>query len=1239
MQPIASPFTREQTLALATDRHLIVSAGAGSGKTRVLVERYVQLLVHGVEPRNVVAITFTKKAAAEMLARAAKILDERFDNASTPAELKRLLHVREQLTNARISTIHSFCDQLLRMYPIEAGVSPNYTIINDGELTDMRTRAANTTMEEWLETPELHFDAKDVILTFGTKTVEDFLNSLLRNTEQLQQLEELYTRQTDDDILELRGKLFSSFLAEDIKKLLDTIPVVFAGLNDNAKKQKTYQKVKDAESVFNGSVVIIRRLLPSLRFDDIATIACLLDDVLASLLTKANEPSSLVQNITSVYDDVWLDISASAKRVRKFRATVECKESDEKMIRYARILFTMANYALKLIQKEKADTAVMDFDDLQLKVLDVLHNQDVCASLRKRIRYLMMDEFQDTNAMQYQIAKRLVTALQEGAPHENSPNIFIVGDAKQSIYAFRKADVRVFAEAQQDIMRANAYQRANGVINNVVPNVEYGNISANETERDGDIHLSASFRLVPQLCSFVNIVCGNAMPSESHGFEVGYEPIISARKVDTYSNITSTIEILIAQQFSSQSNPLLARENNQRHITEADLLASRIVEIIEDKTLTVWDDTNKTFRPAQYGDIAILARRSSRFEELGTALRKKGVPFIIHSGKGFFKTQEVTDVTSFLKFIHNTKDDIALAALMRSPFFALSDSQLYRIAHIEQKKSLWQRFQAWMQQPHEHFPNDERIHRCFRILNTILPLAARMPVPQLLRTVFRETGWHGTITYSQRREQIDANIEKLMQFARDFENRGFKNLFDFVEELLRMQKGDIKESEAAVINDENMLNIMTIHASKGLEFPVVVLFDTNYSKNNSDALQIHDDIGITLSVVDSNDDDDVNKKIQSPLRYLAANTQKDSERAEDKRLLYVALTRAKEHLFISATVLIRINKDNEYNISEPTSYCKMITDGVGLELTFPVLNSTIPVYDTVEVLNSQSQQLNYDITIRSAPEKIDMLAAKPVRTESAPKKLLLQPIQSTTRGEIFSASQLMQFHHNPDEYIRVYRLGMPSSDDDALQAGVVRADSDNDDVSGTLAGSLIHLVLGNISNWLDANGTIIEQNLSQIILDTLHAQQVARRNKLIERITNDARTIAASPIVTNNSSVFRTMLIEHTVTMPVGTDFFTGTMDAIVQLPDGSREIWDWKTNKLTTKSSTEWLEYYTTQLKSYCFLLANMYPQQQTFSARLIFTRTGELQTLTLTRQQAIEYGNTITQSIHAIKQRCGLI
>lgn len=1240
MKPLASPFTREQTLALATDRHLIVSAGAGSGKTRVLVERYVQLLVHGVEPRNVVAITFTKKAAAEMLARAAKILDDRFDKATTPAQLKRLLHVREQLTNARISTIHSFCDQLLRTYPIEARVSPNFTIITESDLAEMRARAVTTTMEEWLEDDERRHDAKDVILTVGHRTVENFLNTLLRNTEQLTQLDELYRHHTDEQLLELRGKFFRDFLANDVDTLLQTLPELFTSVMDGIKKDnKTLPKIKNAEALFAQLLPELRRLVQSVRFDDVARMAELIDEIVSLLLTKASEPSANVRKLVTIPNDVWSAISGAAKRIREFRESLESDDSDERMIRYARILFNMAMYAMHLVNKEKEETASLDFDDLQLKVLDLLHNPDVCASLRKRIRYLMMDEFQDTNAMQYLIAKRLVTALQEETDSENSPNIFIVGDAKQSIYGFRKADVRVFAQAQQDIMRANMKVRTNGGITDVVSNVEYGDVQANENERDGDIHLSSSFRLVPQLCSFVNIVCSAVMPQESHGYEVAYEPIISARKDKTYEGIKSTVEILVAHRFKSQHNSQRAREANQQTITESDLLAGRIVELIEGKSLTVWDEHKEQFRPAEYRDIAILARRSSRFEEMASALRKKGVPFIIHSGRGFFTTQEVTDVISFLKFLHNTNNDIALAATMRSPFFALSDSQLYRIAHTNPTESLWKRFQTWMQETHEQFPNDERIQRCYRILTTILPLAARMPVPQLLRMIFRECGWHGVITYSPRKEQIEANIEKLMQVARAFENRGFKNLFDFVEELTRMQQTSSKEAEAAVLGEGNVLNIMTIHASKGLEFPIVVMFDTNFSNNNNDALQIHEQFGITFTVSGDDDDDEYNKKVKSPIRFLTANSLKDSEHAEDKRLLYVALTRAKEHLLISATQQVNINTEGEFSSSEPKSYFKMIADGIVFQPEFPLLNSSIPLHDTVQRLDGTQVHLRYEVQVRTNNEHTDVVATKQEQQQPLPRALQLETITSTTSGEIFSASQLMLFQQNPDEYIRMYRLGMQSSDDDMLQARAVHAEHDNDDVSGTLAGTLIHNVLSNVANWLHADGTINEQNLKQSIEETFHAQQVAKRAPLIERITNDVRAVVTIPLVRNNTQAVRTMLTEHTLTMPVATDYFTGTMDAIVQLPNGTHEIWDWKTNKLTTKSAAEWLAYYTLQLHSYCFLLAHKFPNQEEYNARLIFTRTGETQTVTLTKQQALQYGNTIASTIRAIKQRCGLL
>lgn len=1252
MATTQSPFTREQTLALATDRHLIVSAGAGSGKTSVLVERYVQLLMQGADPRQIVAITFTRKAAAEMLARVARKLDERYERASTPRELKLLRDVRERLTNARISTIHSFCGQLLREFPIEAQVSPNFTELSQGDLEHLRERAVISTMEEWLEDEQTNARAKHLMLTLGRRTVEAYLSQLVRDSEEMERLFRLYEQNNDASILALRGIMFRSLLGDMLDSALPILNDVMQNIEPDSIK-RSGNVVRVAKDLYWRVVAQMRTQLQSRDFALFKEGISLLNEILGGLLTqKGDVRSGITDALPYISKQRWWALAHCYRQCSKAQTSFLHEERDEEMLVLARSLNDMAQHAATHIRKEKDEMAALDFDDLQLKALVLLQNSDVCAKLQRKIRYLMVDEFQDTNPLQYQISKRLVLALQSQALQSSesaesigqaSTNIFIVGDAKQSIYGFRNADVRVFEQAKQEIMHANHITLEAGKISAAILNREYGVVQANEQEQYGDVRLTASFRLVPELVAFVNRVCAHIMPPQTIGYEVGYEEMVSAR--DSKSCSPARIELHLARRYSASSDEYKskAEENNRNAPGEEELLAIRIEQMVRGKEpLTIWDDKTKQHRPVRCSDIAVLARASSRFELLGMALRRRNIPYMIHSGRGFFKTQEILDMISLLRFLHNPNDDIALAAALRAPFFGLSDTQLFRIAQFHKQEKLWQRFQHWNTQSEEHefFNGDHRIQRAYRILSSLVPLAPRISVPRLIRTILRETAWYGAIHYSERCKQMEANMEKFLHVARDFENRGFKNLFDFVEELNRLQHAGDSEAEAPVLSGEDAVNIMTIHASKGLEFPVVALFAANSSSGMSEAMITHEEAGITFAQADEE-----GEKVQSPLRFIAANSVDAADEAEEKRLLYVALTRAKDHLLVTASITLRYLKSGEFSVSAPRAYLAMIATGMEVEELFAV-NHRFGFTDVIHRLGEQeTQQCSYTVELRVEPFAEEVQQHSGESKEKAQPIFLLNTIESSSEGEIFSASQLLLFQRDPDEYIRLYRLGLPSRDDERLDARTIAADDEGDSVAGTLAGTLIHLMLSRINEWMDEGGTIHEELLEGMIRTTLHNTQVARHEELVQRMSRELRAVATSDFVQEHYAALRQAKFEHSFMLPAGRDLLSGTMDVIVPTAEGEWEVWDWKTNKLTQRSPAQWLQYYQLQLRIYCHLLAYAFPEQQNFRARLFFTRNASgrrsayLSTLSMSRAEALAYGHEIQDMIQAIKRRCWLL
>ena len=745
-------FTREQFLAQASDRHLAVTAGAGSGKTSVLVQRYVQLLLNGVDSRSIVAITFTRKAAAEMTARVAKVIEELLAKATEASEMRKLRSIRERLTSAKISTIHSFCSQLLRDFPIEAGVVPNFTELTQSEEIVLRERAALDTMEEWLESENPNReDALLLFRTLGRKAVQDYLKELLSNSEKLRLLEDVYSHE-DDFLFEKIAAIAREMVDISMRSMIAILTELLSAINLSLLKPKEQTKIGVSINEAREKLYQITEQLSG-RYS-LVEFSIIIQELLlvkSVFFTKENVFRAPIRNATNETDGLKIQsvIQEAASLVNE--NTVEAFQSaemDEQLLHLARILFGMAREASMAVEAEKDSRGELNFDDLQLKALTLLENESVRQKLRRKIRYLMMDEFQDTNILQYEIAKRLVSAMELSNTDliGNSTNLFIVGDAKQSIYGFRGADVRVFEEARKDIQAANRQDIDSGKIHRDIstPN---GKIATQANEMYGDIRLSATFRLLPAIAGFVNVVCGSIMPSETSGFDVGYEPIVCARHAGKLNPADGSITFLLAEQqyqekqtSSEESQP--DETENDDSSNEPELLARYIAKITSKETPCIVFDSPEISRPAEYGDIAILARSRNGFESLANAFRRIGIPFVIHSGKGFFSTQEITDVHSYLSFLHNPNDDLSLAAILRSPFFGCSDADIYTIAtSANEKRKILTLWEGLCQlQNNDSINRESPIRRAYTLLAEMIPLAPRMPIPSLIRLLLERSG-------------------------------------------------------------------------------------------------------------------------------------------------------------------------------------------------------------------------------------------------------------------------------------------------------------------------------------------------------------------------------------------------------------------------------------------------------------------------------------------------------------------
>lgn len=1206
-------FTREQLLAQSTDRHLAVVANAGSGKTAVLVNRYLSLLLNDADVREIAAITFTKKAAAEMHKRVAEKLEEVLADPEKQARWNEVKRMRERLSSARISTIHSFCARLLRDFPIEAGINPNFTELTEYEAAVLKRTSITETLELWLEDDgEKRAQALQLVRTFDRKTVEHYLLSLLKSAEHFQIVRALYQSNNNEQLLAVVRTAFAAAVHAHCSVAANGFRFVFDSLtpDDFATAKKTREQFADALSSFGILEEKLAAFPAQPSWDDTTHLLSLLATVQSALCTQSYTLKSTIarkiDNHAILAESASL-LAASLPLLQDADALCANHRTDATLLLHARALCAMASEAQQAMNKEKERLGVLDFDDLQLYAARLLENPAVAETISRRFRYIMIDEFQDTNELQYSITRNMVSALlhceRDEVELNNDINFFIVGDPKQSIYGFRGADVRVFDKAQQHIQLVN--QRVLPAYESSMPHLQH--------EYFGNVRLSASFRLLPVVAAFVNRVCGFAMGVRASEFDVDYEPLVCGRQSTTPDAGNGSVTLVVAQKrrgtsFSSdEEEPNDEEQQDGDSPSEAELLTLHLKSMVASETpALVWERAKHTAgevpRPARWGDIAVLARSKTGFNTLAASLRRHGIPFVINSGTGYYDRQEILDMRSFLLFLQNSSDDIALASIFRAPFFGISDTELYNISACT-GGSLWERTQSYYQ-TYGNSACTPLFLRAWTTLTELLPLAPRVTIPSLIRLILSRTGWRGAIAGEERYEQMQANMEKLLTLARDFENRGFKNLYDFAEELQLLAQYSDTEGEAEIAIGKDAVQIMTIHASKGLEFPIVALYQTASVNKRTDSFYADTTFGACFKVpVFANDS--LPTLTETPLYWLAVQKARERENAERKRVLYVALTRAENHLVISGTVSISASGD----VGALDGFLRDIADALELPHADLRFNQTLEFRDTLPLLldgEKKEHLLRYTTRISTTPSDVVYPVAD--TTSSAPYQLpplLLGTPPVFVQGDIYSASQLQLFIANPHEYELVYRLGLPPSEDTADYDRSRLMPEETDGVAGALPGTLIHAVLAALPTWLGTTGIIDTAALDSLIERKLLEHGLPLAHPAAERIRRETRAVASHPFLVERAATLPQAQFEYPFHMYTGRDYIIGSVDALVPDASGNLEIWDWKTNAVTSDFDMYRLfERYRLQLEVYAWFLAHFRPEQERITTRLLFTR-----------------------------------
>lgn len=868
-------FTQNQKLAIdIRDKNVLVSAAAGAGKTAVLVQRILERITDPKNPVDVdrlLVMTFTNAAAQEMRERILKAIEKKRENNPEDSNLYRqsmLVH------NAHITTIHGFCQSLIRDNFESLNINPDFRVGDDNECTLLQKDVVAEILEEaYAEGSESFLKCVEC---FSPKSNDSKLEELILTIFKFSQsdpdpkgwLERCLSiyEVKDGETFEshpytlsyiARSKQYAKGLCSVIENLIDYVsadPILeqcATALSNDLESLENFISLFDSPKAYSALCNA-----PAITWARMAAIKDDSEETEAKKKYITNTRKYYKDRVKSLTDEFALSADENVEMLN------ECKEQVRALVRL------VCDFSDRFAQK-KREKNIIDFNDMEHLAIKVLsENEQIAASYRDFFEEIYVDEYQDSNMAQ----ERLLELI--GRKGDETGNLFMVGDVKQSIYRFRQARPDLF----------------------VAKYTEY----AKETDGNFRILLNDNFRSRTQVVDSVNEIFRAIMTTE-HG-EIDYDEQAELKGKAVYpeegmmDESCYTSRIMMAKKCDGMS----AEE------TEAHMIAARISEIHD--SYVVWDKDREVYRPVKYSDIAVLVRSIKSWDKVITnVFEAHDIPVNIASLTGYFSSVEVTTVMAFVSVVDNPMQDIELATFLRSEVCDFSDEDLAVIKlkfGNEKKMRLYEKVRDYALLDEDENSADELIKKCRTVVNLLKEYrecALYYPIHEVLKKFIDEV--YGPFVKAMYDGEVKiANLNMLIKKAEDYSRTSYKGLFHFVRYIKQIRKYDVDFGEASLTDENNdAVCVMTIHGSKGLEFPVCFvagLTKKRFSKDESNEVMLSASYGIG---VDSIDLDRRTRKTTFVKNLIKKELYRDNL-AEEMRVLYVALTRARENLILTGVI-------------------------------------------------------------------------------------------------------------------------------------------------------------------------------------------------------------------------------------------------------------------------------------------------------------------------------------------------
>lgn len=1068
-------FTKEQDQAINDHgKDILVSASAGSGKTTVLVERVLRRILSGTPVSSLLIITFTKAAAREMKERIKQKISDQLEVEPDNQFLRSQLL---DIDTANISTIDSFCLDVIRRFYYVIDLDPQFSVLTDETQAELlKERALREIEADYLEEGNLDFQAfydnfsgdrdadgaRNLLLQlYNTATSEPNYEKFLNN---LPTCYEVGDNLIDSNLWQQQIKPLLIKEVSDLKTEVENL------LAEPEFDGPDLVKVKENYDIFSNRLDYFLESLDSDRpYNEIR--ANLMNCKFEKSVRKSKKWSDESVEVYQESQDLKSDLNDQLKKIFASFFVVEEKEQVAVLQKAEKLVRTIVESEKKLIQKFgqlKREQNLIDYSDMEQFAFSILTTDTSNAHIaqeyyQEKFNEILIDEYQDVNALQ----ENIIRAIKK----KGQNTLFMVGDVKQSIYGFRQARPDLF------LSKYHTYGKDN------------------DSEK---IILADNFRSTKRVTKTVNDLFNPILTTNFGGIDYKKEGQLQFGASYYPADLPTASEYIFTDKKQTQS-AYEEHYGDEMDFSEIQMVIARIKQLKEEN-FQVWDRRTQLKRPLEYSDIAIITRTRSDNLQVMQEFAKADLPLFVTDAQNYFQTFELIMIMDYLRLIDNPQQDIPLVAVMRSPLFNFKEPEL---AQIRVKTRTGNFYTALTSFASVNSPLGKKCKEFLQQLESLRSFAATHRISELIWSIYEKTHLLEIVTGLPNGQQRRVNLESLYERATSYESAGFKGLYQFISFIERMRKNQ-KDLAQPLLSDkaDNAVKLMTIHASKGLEFPVVFVMGLGHHYQTRDLSGnftiSQKELGLTIK--------EKNYRIDSLVKSLADVQKRQQMLEEEARILYVGLTRAQQKLILVASVNEIENKQKKWltKLDQRTNtipLVKKINAQSPLDFLGPKLEQEHEfdqnIQDMTPALEEQDKlyYLKFDLDLK--PEKVEKNNENGQELNSKVNKVVKKlydfkyPFEDATKTTAYqSVSEIKKAFNDPmDTELENSRL-ISSSNRYLQPIDETPTFLEEQKFTGAEIGTAMHLVL----QYYDYEGNKDQENLEQEIE---HLVELGKLNPLM----------------------------------------------------------------------------------------------------------------------------------------------